>query len=631
MPFAAWAAEPEANPFTEEAIQRGVTYEIAQYAGYGHGIAFTDLDNDGDSDLVLIGASDGTIGVFENDGTGHFIDRSATSGLPKRTFASGVIAADYNNDGLVDLFVSCSGQRNVLGRNTGNLTFVDEGIPAGVHDPTGAGEGCAWGDYDGDGWLDLLVVNRVGTNNAYGRDRLFRNLGDGTFEDVSDANGIGQDNALGFQGVFFDFDRDGDLDIYISNDFTACASIGWINRLHENVNGTFVDVTAGSGAGVCLNSMGVALGDFDNNGFPDLYPTNTPQGNPLLMNQGDGTFVDESAAANVGFYSVGWGAVFFDYNNDCRQDLYVCDMIGPNDLYVNVNDGWPLVDCAAQLGVDDAGQSFGVAAADIDGDGDSDLLVTNQRQGVPSNVRLFINHEGEHRAWMKIDVVGDGPNWEAIGASLDIRTGDTHQYREIYAGSNFKAQNERTILVGMDAADLADDVVVRWPGGETRTLANLSCYKRWTAYPNAMLGDADDDGAVDLDDFFAFAACYGQTLEPGCERMDFDGDGAVNNADFAEFINRYVDPLDDCDGDRVIDLEQILADASLDLDQDGALDNCDSAPMTADFNGDGVVDGADLAALLAAWGGSGEADLNGDGVVDGADLASLLAQWSSAA
>ncbi len=626
-PSAVFAMDPMLSPFTEEAAVRNVNYTIAHYAGYGHGAAFVDLDNDKDPDLILTGSADGRIGVFENDGTGHFIDRSLTSGLPLRPASTGAIAADYDNDGLTDLYITSVGEPNILAKNLGGFVFVDAAAEAGVADPQGATHGCAWGDYNGDGWLDLLVVNRVGSGGVYGRDKLFRNDGDGTFTDVSFPNGIGQDNALGFQGVFFDYDRDGDLDIYISNDRMVCATIGWINRLHENVNGTFVDVTAGSGAGVCINSMGIAVGDFDHDGYPDLYATNTPQGNPLLMNQGNGTFIDQRDEAGVGFYSVGWGALFWDFDNNGFTDLYVCDMTGPNDLYMNVNNEWPVIDRAAVLGVNTPGQSFAVAAADIDNDGDHDLVVTNQEDGSPSNVRIYMNHEGQKRAWMKLDVVGKGANWEAVGASLEVRVGESRQYHATYAGSNYMSQNERNFLIGMDTADVADDLIVTWPDGETRSVKNLTCYNRWTIYPDEMLGDANDDGIVDLTDFVAFVQCFDGPLVPGCERMDLTGDAMIDDDDFAEFLVRYTGPLEDCDDDGVLDLEQILTTPALDLNLDGALDTCDSPTPARDLNGDGVVNGADLATLLAQWGTSGSADLNGDGIINGADLATLLALW----
>jgi len=560
-------------PFTEEAVSRGINYSMPFTPAWGFGIALVDLDEDGDPDAVMVGRSDGRVGLYENDGTGNFTDRSLTSGIPLIADASGLCAGDYDADGDLDLYFSNFIAANLLMRNDGAFGFTDVTAAAGVGD-IGAGEACTWGDYDLDGRIDLYLANRTGSNDgayiAGEPNRLYRNLGDGSFLDVLSAVGMVADR-LTFQGVLFDFDRDGDADIYVSND--KCGGVE-TNRLWENDNGTFTDITTASQTGVCLDSMGVAVGDFDGNLLQDLYPTNTPEGNPLLLNQGSGLFTDTAATAAVASYATGWAAMFLDYDNDTHQELYVCNFDTGNRLYDH-DGSWPSVDVAPSVACDDGGFSYGGAHGDVDGDGDLDIAVSNSQ----GDVHLYINHEGEMHNWIRFDVRGQGENLDGIGALVDLRLGTTWQLREVLAGSNsYKSQNEMKLHFGMYTATAADEVVVTWPGATTsRTIAGLAANNSWTLYPPEFLGDADLDGDNDVDDFYSFDACYPSALVPGCETMDLDGDADVDDDDFNEFLLRYDGIVEDCNTNSVTDLRDILDDTSSDLDQDGRPDECPAA------------------------------------------------------
>ena len=570
----------QAVAFTEEAIARGVSYNIEQPDTFGSGLAFVDLDNDADPDLVVIGRTTTGVGpilgVYENDGAGAFIDRSvAYLQIPQLRMASGVTAADYDADGDLDLYISVWLQPNVLLRNNGNFSFTDVSAPAGLND-AGAGAGCGWGDYDGDGWLDVYVPNRTGTNLPTGEpsmipNRLFRNLG-GTFIDVAAALGVAEGDSRSFQASFFDFDRDADADLYLVNDKGLSSGCQWRSRFWENVGGALVDISLESRTDGCVDGMCIALGDFDRNGLQDIYVTNLPFGNPLYLNNGDGTFTESSLNAGVGSYTTGWGSVFFDYDNDGWLDLYVCNHATANRLYEN--DGvWPTTDVAAAMGVATGpGESFCVATADIDNDGDLDLAVSDRE----SRVKLYINHDGAARDWVKFRVVGRGANRFAIGANVVINAGGVSQIREVISGDNFKSQNDLTLHFGLDDAALVDAAHVVWPAGVTRDLANLPSNQTWTLYPPERLGDADGDGAVGLSDFLALAACFGGPLAPGCEMMDFDGDAEIGWDDWPDFLARYTDALDDCDANGTLDLAQILARPARDANHNGVLDRCES-------------------------------------------------------
>ncbi|MCA9291375.1 MAG: CRTAC1 family protein, partial [Phycisphaerales bacterium] len=496
--------------------------------------------------------------------------------------------------------------------------FTDITFAAGVGD-TGDGAGCAWADYDLDGHLDLYVANMHGPN------RLYRNLGGGVFTDVAPALGVDEPDDDTFQASFFDYDRDGDADLYCANAHGQyCDQLPFHNRLYENVGGTFVDVTEAAGVEACVDSMSIGIGDLDGNGWPDLYITNGPWGNALLLNQGDGTFTQSEVEAGVGSYVMGWGAVFFDADHDGHTDLYVCSGNAPNRLYRH-DGAFPCTDVATDLGVDLGGFSYTVATADIDDDGDLDLLVQNADEPL----RLFVNHADPARAWAKFDIVGEGAARHAIGAVIDVRCGDVHRVREVVAGCNFKNQNDLVQHVGLADAPVVDEITVVWPGGTTRTMTGHPVGRTWTVYPPDKLGDADGDGQRTLADFIHFIDCMtadGELL-PGCEMMDDDGDADVDLDDLDALLERFDEPVADCNGNGIPDPVEIASGAAADDDGDGLIDDCDATP--ADLDGDGDVDAADLATLLAAWGtADANADLDGSGVVDAPDLAMLLADWT---
>ena len=600
LAFAVRAQAGGVSPFTSEHSARGVIYNMMLAPPIvnpqeGFGMACADLDGDGDLDLVLLGRADGLVGVFENNGVGTFTNRSATTGIPSTPSGCGVCAFDYDRDGDLDLFIAQKNLASRLLRNNGGMQFTDVALSAGVATPAPA-TGCAAADFDGDGWLDLhLCTYATGVPN-----RLYRNRGDGTFEDVAGALGV-DSYGFSYQSVWSDYDRDSWPDLCVSND----RGFGNVpNQLWRNTGGAFTDRSDQSGMDVSLCSMGVACGDLDGDLRSDFYFTNVPDPtppllgvNPLMMSAGEGAFVQQDALWGVSHGKMSWAAILWDFDNDADLDLYVNNETVANTLYRNPG-APPMTDIAAAAGVaGTAPLSFVSVVGDLDRDGDLDLVQNNYAGAV----RLYINNEGAQRAWLRLRVAGEGRVRDAIGASATVvvpgaKPGQAShaQWREVLCGGNgYLGQNETTLHFGLGAAASVESVLVRWPaGGPVRTLTNVPMRAQWTAYPPSRLGDVDGDGSVSASDWAQFAQWGTGAVLAGREMLDFDGDFDLDASDVAAFWAR-------------------------------------SASLRGDLDGDGSISASDLATMLGAWGQSGvAADLDLDGLVGASDLAALLGGWT---
>lgn len=548
-----------ATTFTDVAASLGVTHNQAA-TGTGDpmtgGAAAGDFDGDGLVDLFFTRTGGANV-LYKNTGAG-FQDVSAASGFTQTLPSSGVASGDIDNDGDLDLYVTTSlHNRFYMYMNDGAGHFTEQAVDRGAAVqasgiPNWRGMGVAMGDYDGDGYLDILTSDhsRPMSNNGA---RLLHNLGaanPGYFEDVTHQAGIDayrqsphvQNVVYRFQPQFSDVDRDGHVDILFSAD-DRTSQLFW-----NKGDGTFVDGTIAAKVGTDKSGMGSALGDYDGDGDLDWFVTaiyDTPveastPGNRLYRNNGDRTFTDVTTVAGVRNsgsgqeVSWGWGTDFFDYDNESRLDLMMTNgwaSLGdyPNDhttLRHNNGDG-TFSDVSVPSGITDNGQGRGLLTLDYDRDGDLDAVVVNLA-GAPI---VYRNDGGNANHWLRIDPEGTAGNRDGIGAEVtlvaDLDNPDAVQYREIVSGSSFLSQNEMTAHFGLGpTTTTVDQVRIRWTTGIVQTLSGVTADQTLTV-TEPLPGDFDGDMAVDADDLQVWQTC----ASTGALDADMNGDGATDGAD----------------------------------------------------------------------------------------------------
>jgi cytochrome c peroxidase len=485
--------------FTAKPVQPAVAYrDVSREAGITHnrvpsldmavGQAWGDYDRDGWVDLYVTDP-DGPNTLYRNNGKGTFnlSPLSEQVALPQ-AYSGGAAFADYDNDGWLDLIVVNWGVNNLFHNESGQ-GFTDVTQRAGITHSAN-NKSASWGDFDRDGFLDLYIANwscypKCGRQMDGDPDRLYHNNGDGTFADVSDYLG-GSLNGAGFIASFVDYDNDGDLDIYLVNDefINPIGNKLWRNDGPGCQGWCFTQVAREAGADSKLFGMGLAVGDYDNNGSLDFYFSNVgPM--ELLDNQGDGTFVEVAEAVGVqASEAIGWAALFLDYDNDGWKDLYlaVADTtdhkdIASNKLFRNNADGtFSEVTCDNEAA--DVRPSLGAAYADYNHDGWLDLALGNMDEGY----RLYRNETslGSNNHWLALELVGAGPvNRDAVGARVTLTTSDgLTQMQDVINGSGLGGGSELALYFGLGSARRTD-LTIRWPDGTTQTLENVAADQRY--------------------------------------------------------------------------------------------------------------------------------------------------------
>lgn len=473
----------------------------------GAGCVFFDYDNDGDLDIYLVNgryletvssargrhlAGKLKNSLYRNNGDATFTDVTEKAGVGDTGFGMAAVAADYDNDGDRDLFVTNYG-RDSLYLNNGDGTFTDVTAKAGVGSELWS-LGASFFDFDRDGLLDLYVGGYLVFDPEYRnfyaaeafpgplsyqgqKDILYRNNGDGTFEDVTRAAGVysTRGRAMGLSAC--DIDDDGDEDLYVAND-------GMENYLYRNRgNGTFEEIALRTGTafgqnGEATSAMGPEFGDYDGDGLIDLLVPDMGYG-CLYRNTGKGLFEEKSAemgiAAVLGQYT-SWSGNFLDYDHDGVLDVFIANgdahhLEPEEDTLFRGAGGRPFVDVSAA-----SGSAFklkavgrGSAAGDFDGDGDLDLLVLN----LNGPARLYRNDGGNRGNWIMVRTVGTAGNRDGIGARIRVKSGGTTQVRDIRSSSGYLSQSDPRAHFGVGKSKKVDRIEVRWPSGRTSTLDNV--------------------------------------------------------------------------------------------------------------------------------------------------------------
>jgi hypothetical protein len=426
--------------------------------GSNHGVSFGDYNNDGLEDIYVAIRDDDTPNrLYRNQGGNTFKEMSVTARVAAMDESACAVWGDLNNDGWLDLYLGNFGS-NKLFLNNGDETFDDITAGAQVGDD-GLAYSVQFADVDGDGLLDIYVHNFNAENV------LYRNNGDLTFTDVTVSSGA-TDTGPAMGTVFFDYDNDGDLDLYLLND-------GSTNVLYANDgNGVFENVSEQAGLDLYCSCMGVDVSDFNRDGYLDLYITDFGT-NILYRNNGDGSFTEMANELGVDDYGMGWGTSWLDYDNDGFQDLYLANNYvvssRPNVLYRN-NEGNSFTPVSQATDLEAPYPSFGTASADINNDGWMDIFVANW--GASGGNQLFLN-EGEGNHSIKIRAVGTASNRSAIGTVVTIRTGDIVQTDQVTGATGYAGQNSLLLHFGTGQSEIIDEMRVRWPSGVEETFTDI--------------------------------------------------------------------------------------------------------------------------------------------------------------
>jgi hypothetical protein len=503
--------------FTDVAAQAGLRFthdsgptpEHRQPESMGSGLAWLDYDNDGWMDLYVVqsgpyppnGSARARDRLFHNNRDGTFTDVTEKAGLHDTAYGMGVVAADYDNDGFTDLYVTNVGG-NILYHNNGDGTFTDVTARAGVA-ASGWCTSAAFADFDGDGLLDLIVLRYLDYDptrdffcgapgyrdycdpQLFGptRDILFHNNGDGTFTDISESSGIAGPEGKGLGVVVSDLDGDGRPDIYVANDTVT-------NFLFRNLgNNRFEDISVVSGAavnstGMPSGGMGVAAGDMDGDGLMDLLVANYQREiNSYFHNLGSAVFEDISATSGFGgqsFTFSGFGLNLLDADNSGRLDVFIANghVLDRPTLHGSTHAERPFLmwnDGSGHFTERGCGAPFrkpvvarGSAVADYDNDGDLDIAVS-----VWNGKLELLRNDGRHGPWIGIQLKGTRSNRQGIGARLTLETELGRQVRELHAGDSYLSSSDPRILFGLGNAKTIRQLEIRWPSGTVQVVKDL--------------------------------------------------------------------------------------------------------------------------------------------------------------
>ncbi len=524
--FGAMGPTPGASQVQFKDVTAAAGIHFKHYAGkagkkylpetMGGGVAVFDYNGDGKPDLLFVNSksleahSGKTVcALYRNNGNGTFTDVTAGSGLDIEMYGIGVSTADYDNDGREDIYITAL-EGDHLFHNEGNGKFHDVTQQAGIRNAN-FGTSAAWLDYDRDGKPDLFVANYVqwtlkgdlfcsldGAAKSYctpesykgTQSKLYHNLGNGKFEDVSQKAGIADPASKSLGVTILDYNNDGWPDIFVSNDTQP-------NKLYRNnKNGTFTDEALSAGVafgedGVARGAMGVDSADYDRSGRAHLLVGNfSNQMLALYHNEGNGIFVDEAPKSELGrstLLSLTFGAFFFDYDLDGLLDIFCAnghieEEIGhvqpkiqykePPLVFHNAGSG-RFVNVSNTLGPDITRPivARGAAFGDLDGDGDLDVVVATNN----GPAYLFKNEGGNKNHWIAIKTIGTKSSRDGLGAFVTVKSASGKQTQMVRSGSSYCSQSQMQLTFGLGKDATVDEIEVRWPSGITQKLSRQQC------------------------------------------------------------------------------------------------------------------------------------------------------------
>ena len=462
-------------------VSNSLLLETDHTGGYlGSGVSFADFNGD-DIDDLTFGHHAGQLWFYEgyNNQTGIGFQEATLNITNSQSETKAVLWADIDNDGDQDFLVTNRNASNKLWRNEGGLQFTDISDISGIstQDDTKS-YGASFGDYNNDGFLDLYICN-YHTYVDVATNELYQNNGDGTFSNVTNLAGVGNGLAQSFQSTFIDIDLDGHLDLHLINDRFDYPNVFYKN----NGDGTFTDMATNWGVSLTVLSMSSSFADYDRDGDMDLYVTNGSNGNFLMRNNLNtyGFFDDVSEQEGVEVGQICWGASWFDHNNDRWPDLYVATGITvyteipsvfddsgyqPNQFFIN--DGWsPMTNASLSTPLNDQ-YSFAVATGDYNNDGFPDIV--SHKIGNHAIVLAGIPNENHY---LKIRPQGVNVNRDAIGAVVKVYHTGGVEMDVVFCGDKYLSQNSRHLHFGLGTSAQIDSVVVQWPGGSKEVFAEV--------------------------------------------------------------------------------------------------------------------------------------------------------------
>ncbi|NRB37614.1 MAG: VCBS repeat-containing protein [Pseudomonadales bacterium] len=612
--------------FTDVTTASGIDYFQSQPGanlGFGEayftgGAAAGDFDGDGWVDIYVT-RYDGNDILYRNKGDGSFEDVTLTSGISRGLHSNGAGWADIDNDGDLDLYVTTSSpvlkKRGYLYINQGNGSFKEEAVARNASAQVRHGQSVGFGDYDRDGWLDIMVDDWAYT--VLTGSVLLKNIGKsspGTFVDVTESVAVPISDLRAFTTSFADMNNDMWPDLAIAADF------GDTSLFINQQDGSFFNQTPSAGLNEFINGMGSALADINNNGKLDWFITGIifagnlagETGNKFFINNGNLTFDQTALSSGVDAGGWGWGTAFLDFDNDGDQDLVQTAGIDilfgywPHNIHLSynadpmrfwINDNGLFTESSHSLGLTDIQQGKGLITLDYDRDGDLDIFVVNNN----AQAILYRNDSINNNDWIKVDVKGTVSNRDGIGAKVTLTYGEADsqsQFMEVLASGNFLGQNEKTLHFGLGEHAVNGQVSaieVKWPSGIVQVINNIAVNQYITITEPNIAPDLDGDGIVDSEDNCHLIHNVDQANNDGdaqgdaCDEDD-DNDGwpdAVETGTgiFLSLADTGSDPFNaDTDGDGFIDSLESNSGTYVSAQDPG------TNPLEADSDGDGLLD-----------------------------------------